>query len=195
MNRIVILGTGGHAKVLAEALRAMEKTDIHFAGPEDEATLLATDPGTVLLVNGVGSIGDSSKRRVLHERFRNAGFRFFTVIHPSAIVAADAEISEGAQVMAGAILQPGVHVGANAIINTGAIVDHDGIISAHAHVATGARLAGAVTVGTGAHIGAGAIVIQGIDIGANAIVGAGAVVVGSVSTGTVVVGVPAKQKS
>lgn len=195
MSKILILGAGGHARVLDAALRAAGLATNGFAGPGDEAALLAAGPTGVLLVNGVGSVGDAARRCAVHEKFREAGFRFLTIIHPSAIIAADAILDEGAQVMAGAILQAGVRLGEGAIVNTGAIVDHDSVVGAHAHVATGARLAGNVTVGAAAHIGAGATVVQGVTIGEKAIAGAGAVVISDVPPKVVVIGIPARQKS
>ena len=193
MSAIVILGTGGHARVLAEALRATGK-NATLSPPDADAALLAHGPQDVLLVNGLGSVGDASVRRGLFERFHHAGFQFLGVIHPAATIATDVAIETGAQVMAAAVLQTGVTIGANAIVNSGAIVDHDSRIGAHAHVATGARLAGNITVGAGAHIGAGATIIQGIIIGERAIVAAGAVVVNDVPPDVTVMGVPAKQK-
>ncbi len=207
MNRVIVLGAGGHARVLVEALRAR---DIDIDGfitnqPEcgtgvmaslarigNDQDLMARERQGITLVNGVGSIGRADVRRAVFETFRAAGFSFASVIHPTAMIASDVTIGEGAQVMAGAILQCGVRIGVNAIINTGAIVDHDSRIGDHAHVAPGASLAADVVVGAGAHVGAGATIIQGRRVGNEAIVGAGAVVVDDVPDRTIARGVPAR---
>jgi len=210
MSDIVIIGAGGHARVLVDALRASGRDVVGYGSKDDESpsgnmknvprigdddAVMALGSKNVLLVNGVGTTGNAAPRRGVFEKFRNAGFIFTTVIHPSAIVAADCVIAEGAQIMAGAILQPGTRVGINAIINTGARVDHDGNIGDHAHIAPGACLAGTVTVGAAAHIGAGAVVIQGKSIGEAAIVGAGAVVIFDIPKDVTVVGVPARHRN
>jgi sugar O-acyltransferase (sialic acid O-acetyltransferase NeuD family) len=202
-----VIGAGGHARVLVEALRARDlNIDGFVTNCEEHGTgvmadlvrigndqdLMSWDRRDVALINGVGSIGRACARRAVFETFCAAGFAFASVIHPSAVIADDVTIGEGAQVMAGAILQCGVHVGTNAIINTGAIVDHDGRIGDHAHVAPGARLSADVAVSAGAHIGIGATVIQGRRIGYEAIVGAGAVVVDDVPDHTIAKGVPAR---
>jgi len=202
-----MIGAGGHARVLTEALKAGGRILVGFAttnpeeglgvmrdvkrlGSDDE--LLARGPTDLILVNGVGSTSRPVARRAVFDRFKAAGFSFASVVHPSATVASDVAVGEGAQIMAGAVLQPGVRVGRNAIINTGAVVDHDSDIGDHVHVATGACLAGSVSVGASAHVGAGASVINNVRIGAEALVGAGALVLSDVEAGTVVVGVPAK---
>jgi UDP-perosamine 4-acetyltransferase len=210
VTKLIMIGAGGHARVLAEALKAGGRVLVGFAtndaehgsgamrdiervGSDDD--LLARGPAELMLVNGIGSTSRPAARRAAFERFKAAGFAFVAVVHPSAVLASDASVGEGAQIMAGAVLQAGVRVGRNAIINTGAIVDHDGDIGDHVHVATGARLAGSVTVGASGHVGAGACVINNIRIGVDAVVGAGAVVLRDVQAGSVVIGVPARART
>lgn len=158
----------------------------------DEAVEKYT-PDSIRLVNGLGSVRNDAARRRLFERFKEKGYEFAQVIHPSAVIAPDVVVSEGAQIMAGAVVQTGTRIGKNAIINTRAAVDHDCRIGEHAHIAPGATLSGAVEIGDGAHVGTGATIIQGIRIGRDCLVAAGAVVVGDARDGAKVAGVPAKE--
>lgn len=208
MNRpVLILGAGGHAKVLIEALLQSGATLAGITDPDPdlagktllEVPVLGGDdvvsdfPQTeILLVNGLGSVGVPVARRGLFERYKAMGYRFATVIHPSAIIASDVELGEGVQVMAGVVIQPGCRVGCNTIINTRASVDHDCIIGSNVHVAPGVTLSGGVSIKDVAHIGTGATIVQGIKIGAHCVVGAGSVVIRDVNDSTSVVGVPAK---
>lgn len=205
---VIVLGAGGHAKVLIDAL---QRAGVEIAGATDAdpgkcgksllgVTVFGGDdvlgrylPDSVRLVNGLGSVRVDGARRRLFERFKDQGYQFAAVVHPSAIVAPDVVLAEGAQVMAGAVVQTGSRIGKNAIINTRAAVDHDCRIGEHAHIAPGATLSGAVEVGDGAHVGTGASIIQGIRIGRDCLVAAGAVVVGDVRDGAKVAGVPAKE--
>lgn len=207
---VVILGAGGHARVLIDLLRrqgglepvAVLAPDRSLLGGEllgvpiigDDDALGAFDPARVALVNGVGSTQRVAARRDLFLRCRDLGFAFATLVHPNAIVAQGVSLGEGAQVLAGAIVNTGARVGEDSIINTAAVVEHDCLIGAHAHVATGAILAGGVILRDGAHVGAGATVIQGLTIGPRAVIGAGAAVIRDVEADTVVVGVPARAK-
>jgi sugar O-acyltransferase (sialic acid O-acetyltransferase NeuD family) len=201
---VIMVGGGGHAKVLISMLLLQHRTVLGFVDltPDlpsvlgvaqlgDDRAVLMRAPEEIRLVNGVGSIGSTEVRREVYERFRDKHYTFDSVIHPSVIMAPDVELGCGVQVMAGAVIQAGSSVGGNSIINTGACVDHDCSIAAQVHIAPRATLCGNVRVGQGSHVGAGATVIQGIELGKNTIVGAGAVVLRDVADGETVVGVPA----
>ena len=201
----VILGGGGHARVLLDALHGSKTSikyvivDAHKQGEIDGVEIVGDDGHLPLLVEqgasrfvvGVGSSANTPRRRELFELAVSFGLVPLTVVHPSAICSSAAVIEPGAQLLPGSIVNAGARIGVNAIVNSGAVVEHDCVIGDHAHIATGARLGGNVTVGAGALVGIGATVRQGIRIGPRAMVGAGAVVVKDVPADTVVVGVPA----
>ena len=205
---LIIIGAGGHAAVVLDTARSAGMPVLGLADADparrgtlvlgipvigDDADVLKHDPADVLLIIGIGSTDSTDRRRATYAAFRDKGYAFATVVHPTATVAAEIELGAGTVVMAGAIIQPRVHVGDNVIINTGARVDHDSKIGAHAHIAPGAVLSGNVTVGEGAHVGVGATVLQGVGIGAQAICAAGAVVIRDVADGVTVVGNPARE--
>jgi UDP-perosamine 4-acetyltransferase len=205
---VIIMGAGGHAKVLIEALLQSGKViagivDSDFALVDTKVLgvpVLGGDnmvngfsPSEVKLVNGLGSVGLPFKRQQLFERFKSMGYDFATVVHPSAVVASDVELGEGAQVMAGVVIQPGSRIGKNVIINTRASIDHDSRIGDNSHIAPGVTLSGNVLVGESSHIGTGATVIQGINTGTGSFVAAGAVVVRDVAAHSAVYGIPARE--
>lgn len=204
---VIVLGCGGHSKVLIEALKKRGEKILGIADSKPSKdlkglngiSLIGNDdavleflPESVLLVNGLGSVADTGLRMSIYQNYKTRGYQFATVIHPSSIIASDVEIGEGSQIMAGAIIQTGTKIGDNVIINTRASVDHDCIIGSHAHVAPGVTLSGGVEVGEGAHIGTGATVIQGVRIGRNTIIGAGSIVIKNMPEGVTAMGVPAK---
>lgn len=205
---IIVIGAGGHAKVLIDILHRAERkiigctdtnyglTGIRVMGEEilgDDEIILKYKPSEVHLVNGLGSIGKTNRRQRIFEKYEKLGYVFATLVHETAIISEEVGLAQGAQVMAGAVLQSGVHVMKNALINTSATVDHDCHISAHAHIAPRAVLSGAVSIGLSAFVGAGAVVIQGITIGHNAVIGAGAVILKDVPPEHKMVGVPARR--
>ncbi|MBE3575649.1 MAG: acetyltransferase [Firmicutes bacterium] len=120
------------------------------------------------------------------------GSRFAIVIHPAATVSPYASIGPGTVVLAGAVVNPGTHVGEHVILNTACSVDHDCSIGPYAHLSPGVHLAGGVVVEAGAHLGVGVSVIPRRRIGAWSVVGAGAAVVDDIPPGVVAYGVPAR---
>lgn len=196
---VAMIGGGGHASVLYDCLRQTSSRIVGvfdaalpvgaeiFPGVQclgnDNTLVTSYKPEDLMLVNGAGSVGATDRRRGIFERLSARGYRFKTILHPSGILSFGSELAEGAQVMAGAIVQSHAKIGRNTIINTGAQIDHHCIIGDHVHVAPGAVLSGAVQVGDGVHIGTGARVIQEIRIGEGAIVGAGVTVLADVPPG------------
>lgn len=201
---VILLGGGGHAKVVAEILA--ERNTYRLAGYVDFSA--AADPPTGLPYLGdddvldalfqqgiqyaVAAVGINSVRARLARMAQAKGFMLAEAVSPFAVVSKSAVIGPGSAVMAGAIVNAKASVGVNAIVNTGATIDHDCVIGDDAHVGPGCNLAGNVTVGEGAFLGVGVRVIPGISIGAHAVVGAGSVLIRDVPSGDRVVGVPAR---
>lgn len=209
MTRVVLLGAGGHARVVIELLRAAGGFELDGAldprrelwGTEvdgvpvlggDELLPERREAGVTGAAVALGGARDTSPRRRLYELVLSTGLRPVAAVHPAAIVSPSAIVGDGPTIMASAVVGAAARLGDNVLVNTGAIIEHDCVIAAHAHVATGARLAGGVSVGEGAHVGLGACVNEGVRIGAGATVGSGAVVVRDVQPGAVVAGVPAR---
>lgn len=207
LPEIFVIGGGGHAKVLVGALKRAGRTPAGITDADQahhggrllgvpvvggDAAVERLSPDAVLLVNGLGSTGRPVARAALFNRFHARGFRFFTVIDTTALVSEEVALGDGAQVLAGAILQPGVRLGPNSVANTGARIEHDAVAGAHVHVAPGAVVLGGVVIEDMVHVGAGAVLRQGVRVGTGAVIGAGAVVVADVPPGAVVAGVPAR---
>lgn len=202
--RIVVIGAGGHAKVVLEALRAAalgEVVGLVDAAPGAAAVLgvpvLGGDEALPRLrAEGVEAavvaLGNNALRERVGRRLQEMGFALPAVVHPAALVSPSARVEEGAVVMARAVVGTETVVGALAIVNTGAVLDHDNRLGRAAHVAPGCALAGNVWVGERALVGVGSAVRPGTRIGADAVVGAGSAVVAEVPERAMVGGAPAR---
>lgn len=208
LKSIILLGGGGHAKVLVDLIT--QRGDYEIVGILDPELKFGTylkgydvlgtdkelpklrDQGIQFVAVAVGCIKCTLLRRTLFNQSQGLNFQIPALIHPRAIISAGVEVSDGVQIMAGAIIQTDTTLGEGVVINTGVQVDHDCRIGNHAFLSPGVILSGGVTIGDNAFIGAGAVVIQGINIGDNAVIAAGAVVIQDVEDGALVKGVPAR---
>lgn len=198
---LVVVGAGGHAKVVLATL---------LAAGHQVGAILDDDParwGTSLLGHTVSGPIEASRLRgrkavlaigdnvVRHRLAGSLAADWVTVIHPQTIVHPSATLGPGSVVFAGSVIQPDVRVGSHVIVNTAASVDHDCEIGDFAHIGPGCRLAGDVRVGEGALLGIGSCVLPGVVIGGWATVGAGGAVVRDVADRTMVAGVPARAQT
>ncbi len=200
-TRLVLIGAGGHGKVVADAARGGGWSEIVFLDrsyPERRENGVWPIVGSMTEISGLRaagaalflSIGDNTTRARLWTELGMTESP--TLIDPDAHVSAHARLGLGTLVVRGAAVNADVHVGRGVIINTGATVDHDCSLADFVHVSPGANLSGAVTVGTRSWIGVGSAVREGIAIGTDVRVGAGAAVVADVPDGLTMVGVPAR---
>lgn len=208
MDAIVVIGGGGHAKVVISILRKLKRfhilgyTDLQdnravleapYLGSDRELAALAVRSRKLNAVLAVGQVGLGEKRSELWMRLNSPALSFPLIISPDAIVNEGVSGGEGAVVMDGAVINSGATIGRGAIVNTNSTVEHDVVVSDWVHIAPGATISGGVAVGQFSMIGAGATVIEGIKIAAGCMVGAGAVVVHDLTEQGVYVGNPARR--
>ena len=190
MSKLIIIGAGGHGRVIADATHSkVVFLDDSLVGEEIVGTLEDIDSVQQLGDEIIVAIGNNNKRMEVLKGLSNVS----TVIHPSSVVSEKASICCGTVIFANAVVNTGAIIGSGCIINTSATVDHDCILGDGVHVSPGAHLGGGVTVGSNSWVGLGASVKHGITIGNNVVVGAGAVVVSNIPDGKTFVGNPAKE--
>lgn len=231
MKNVIVVGTGGHSKVVIEIIEAVglykiiglvddfaKKGDLFLGykiiGGIDVIKDLKADTqpasdrspdkleralGQQALADqsidaGIVAIGDNYNRSQVAARILNLNpsFKFFSAIHPSAVVSKRAAIGSGSVVMAGAVVNCDAKIGIHVVINTKSSVDHDCEIGDFASVAPGATLGGYVNLGRSATVSVGAIVGRKVKIGENSLIGAGSVVLSDIPANKLAYGVPAK---
>ena len=207
-NDVVVVCGGRLSKMSIELLKLNRAYNIHgfvddiaepgttilgvpHLGPIDELANLHKE-GYVVAINTYGSVVSDNTdelffaRKTLFERTKEAGFILPTLIHPSAQIAASAQLGEGVLVFENAVIGADALIGDNCIINTGAIVSHDCTIHNHARISPGAVLAGGVTVGENSLVGMGCTVFMDVKIGKNVIIANGQNIMGNVPDGAII---------
>jgi len=151
---------------------------------EDAAPLAATH----LALCSLGT----TKRRSFIEAAAAMGFRFATVVHPTARVSRRSVVEPGSFVSAGVVVSAQTRIGRHVVANRGVLVGHDTVIGDYVTLSPGANVAGGVSIGAGTYVGIGAIVLDRIRVGEGAVIAAGAVVTKDVPDRVEVMGVPAR---
>lgn len=203
---ITLIGAGGHARVVIDALllRGTLLSDIALRDgnlAREGHTIMGVTincPEISPLISGKSvhfALGDCALRIKLLGVAKAMSCVLETILHPAAMISPFAEIGDGTFAAAGSIVAPFARVGASVIINHGAVVDHDCVIGDCSHIAPDATLGGGVTIGAGVLVGSGSTVLPGVKVGDCAIIGAGAVVTKDVVSGELRVGVPCRKSS
>lgn len=199
-NRLIIIGAGGHGKVVADCAVKCGYTDIYFVDDRMNgeclgfpivgvtADLETLDDGRTDFVIAIGS---NHARKTIAEKF---DLNWATLVHPAAQIAIGTLLGEGTVILASAVVNACAVVGKHCIVNTAAVVEHDNVVGDYAHISPRAALGGTVRIGEQTHIGIGAAVRNNIEICDNCVVGAGAVVVKNIDCSGTYMGVPAKGK-
>jgi sugar O-acyltransferase (sialic acid O-acetyltransferase NeuD family) len=202
---LVVVGGGGHAKVLLAVLRKLSRDVIGYTDAHDKGAILGAPylgddsvladlvnrrPGAVIAL-GVGKVDASPARLSLLETALALGYAAPAIVSPHAVVNEQVALGDGTVVFDGAVVNSGTQTGRACIVNTNSTVEHDCRLGDNVHVASGATVCGGVSIGRHSLIGAGATIIQGVTVSAGCLVGAGAIVVHDLPSPGVYLGAPA----
>ncbi len=208
MDPIVVIGGGGHAKVVLSILHKLGKyqilgyTDLRdngvllgadYLGSDQELTSMAAERTSLNAVLAIGQVGLGKARQELQTRLQSLSLSFPSIVSPNALLNEEVRIGAGVTVMDGVVINSGASIGQGAIVNTNSTVEHDVRIDDWVHIAPGVTISGGVTIGRFSMIGVGATVIEGKQIASECIVGAGATVVNDLTEPGVYVGSPARR--
>ena len=207
MGRIVVIGGGGHAKVVINVLKKSGYSIAGYTDHEDRGVILGithlgddgilqdlidNDPDCMAVI-GVGKIDLSRLRLALQDEIATIGFDFPVIVSPGAIINEAVSICEGTVVFDGVVVNSGTEIGRACILNTNSTVDHDCRLGDNVHIAPGVTISGVVTIGDNTMIGTGATVIHSVSITGGCLIGAGSTVVKDITVPGTYVGSPAKR--
>lgn len=201
MNRLIIIGAGGHGKVIADNALKNGYENICFVDDNAKGDvmgfpIIGTRAEIECLNDGntdfIIGIGNNTVRKEIAMKYQ---VNWVSIVHPSAQIAFNVEIGKGTVVMAGAVVNACASIGNHCIINTSAVVEHDNLVENYVHISPKVSLGGSVHIGANTHIGIGATVRNNIDICDGCVIGAGAVVVKNIIDSGIYIGVPARIKS
>lgn len=206
VNKLIVVGAGGHCRVILSILKYYKKFNVVGIADRDSNNKGEEISGSIIKYSwsnfkkihqsgiryAVIAIGDNKERKELFLKLLKIGFKIPTVIHPTASIEKDVVLGEGSVICMGAKIGSMVTIGENCVVYTGSILDHEVRLGDHVYISPGCSIAGQVLVGESSFIGIGSTIKEKITIGNNVIVGAGSVVIRNIPDNSIVAGVPAK---
>lgn len=209
MNNIIIVGAGRFGRELCCWLeQVLDPTRMRIAGFLDDtrapAPRLNQDYAYPLLgaidSHAIGAhdlfvlaIAEPAAKLRIAASLQARGAAFFTLIHPSAVLARTAQVGQGVVICPFAMLSADSLVGDFVTINSYSSIGHDAVIGAGTTLSSHVDITGGVRVDEGAFFGSSAVVLPQLHIGSGATVGAGAIVMRQVAPGATVYAMPAKK--
>ena len=206
MQNIVVVGSGGYAKVIIDII---EKTSaakivglIDSHKPKGRGVLGRMILGTecdlpqltkTLNIHGcILAIGDNHMRQAMKTKIDclNLNLQHINAIHPTVAIACDVNIGQGTVIMANTNIGSSSQIGEFCILNTNSSLDHDGTMGNFSSLAPGVVAGGGVQIGTHSAIGLGANILHGVSIGENSVIGAGSLVNKNIDSFVVAYGQP-----
>ena len=200
---MIIIGTGGHARVVAEVAKLLDYEikgfiDLNYSGKEELILGFPVLGGLEQLkylpscISFFAAIGENAERKQVFDDMVDKGYLPIMLVHPTAIIGEGVKLGKGSLICAGSIITTNAQIGDNSIINTGAIIDHETEVGTNSHIGPGSKIAGRVKIGDLAFIGTGVSVMNNIQIGDSVTVGAGSIIIRDVPPNSKVVGVPGR---
>lgn len=204
MKRLMIIGSGGHGKVIANIAKDSAVWDeIVFLDDKKKGESVAGFDVVDKILNYdkyidsykfIVGIGNAIKRKKITKKLLDSKVELATIIHPSTILGIESSIGAGSVIMPGCIIGTSVLIGDSCIINSGTIIEHDCVLQDFVHLSPGVVLSGTVMISEGTWLGTGTKVINNVSISNDIIVGAGSVVINSLDESGTYFGVPAKKR-
>lgn len=197
---IVIFGTGGHAKVVAEIIKSENKFNIKafVSLAEDVNSFLSyphihQDLYDFSCMQGIVAIGDNSSRSIVVNKIlkKCPSFLFVNAIHPNTCITKNIEIGLGNVIAAGVVINTHSTIGNHTIINTKSCIDHDCKLGDFSSVAPGVTIGGSVLIGNNSAVSLGSNIVNNIEIGSNVVIGAGSTVLHNLTDNALYFGTPA----
>ncbi len=201
MNKLIIIGAGGHSRVAIEiatliGYEVIKVIDINFSN-SFEVILGFPVVGNLSYLETIDldehdvfvAIGENAERKKVTLSITDYNLNIINLIHPTSYVSTNAILETGILINTRAMVNVGASISQGAIVNTGTIVDHESIIGEYVHLGPGVNIAGRVKIGASTFVGIGTSVIDKLEIGANVTIGAGSVIIRNIEDNSKVVGI------
>ena len=153
-NRILIIGAGSFSPEIDELARLLGYNDTAFLDDDPASAYSSPVIGTTRDIERLRSqydtaivaLGGNEIRMKFHNELKRCGYHIPVLVHPTAYVSPDAELSAGCIIRAKCVVSRYVRLGEAVILNVGALIDHHVVIGDGCHILMGAVVRNMVKV-------------------------------------------------
>ena len=198
-KNLLILGCGGHSKVVTEVAELIGFKSISYLDNDNNKNIFLDREVSNSVVENYQeyffvAIGDNALRESVFNQFKRKNKNAIPVslIHPSSIISPRCLIGNGTLIMPLCVINSCTKIGDGVVINTNTSVDHDNCLKNFSSLAPGVTTGGNVFIGERSAISLGASITPGIKIGEDVVVGASSLVTKDILNNWVAFGTPAK---
>ena len=211
MQKIVIFGSGAHAKVIFSEI--IENKKISFLGFVDaskrKGKVIAKYKNKNFCI--LGSIDQVLKKKNIFKGIIGVGlnflrhkiyneilkkdkkFKFYTMISKDAILKPNVKIGPGSVILSKVIINTNTIIGDHNIIYTSSTIEHDNLFKDFCSTGPRVTTGGKVFVDSLSHLGIGSVIKNDIKIRKNCLIGAKSLIINNCKQNTVYFGAPAKK--
>ena len=153
MESLLIIGAGSFSVEVEELARFLGYTDIVYLDDKSSIAIGAMhDIGKMReqYNTAIVALGDNEKRQRYHEELLRYNYKIPILIHPTAFVSPDSQLSAGCIVRAHAVVSRYAKLGESVIVNIGGYIDHHCEIGSFSMILPGAIIRNSVKVKSGA---------------------------------------------
>ena len=201
MKKLIIIGAGGHGKVVADIAQKSGYNEIEFLDSVQTGDCMGFPivdkcdnvEKYIDKADFFVAIGNTVAREKYISLLLSMGANLITLIHPSSVIDKSVTIGRGTVVMAGVVVNSSTKIGQGVIINTSSSIDHDCEVADYCHVSVGVHVAGTVNIGKRTWLGIGAIISNNLSICDDCMIGAGSLVLKNVTESGTYYGSPVRK--
>lgn len=189
-NKIIILGSGGHAISCIEVIESLNKFSIYkiydtntdkkklynydILNNEKTLSILRNEADNVCI--GIGFIKDNTLRKKIIKMANKYNFNFPNIYSSTSYISNKSKNGIGNTYHHNIFINSGTKIGNFNIINSNSILEHGVQIGDNCHISTKVVLNGDVIIGNDTFIGSGTVVKNGVKIGNKKIIPMGSII-------------------
>lgn len=188
-----LIGNGGHAREVIAQIG--NQNLIRFVDDQywkEESNVLPLSQFNPNEYEVIVAVGNSKDRYDIIDKLPKTT-KYFTFIHPTALIMDNIKIGEGSFIGAYSILTTNIKIGKHALLNRSVHIGHDSVIGDYFSAMPGAIVSGNVTIYDCVYLGTNSSIKEKISIHSLVTIGSNATVVKHIEEPGVYVGVPTKK--